>query len=62
MKKENEKRKGNKMGKILKEYLAKADDPMFTEGYSVVSLRKPVKRKDEKKPVKKVKGKKKGKK
>jgi len=50
------------MGKILKEYLAKADDPMFTEGYSVVSLRKPVKRKDEEKPVKKVKGKKKGKK
>jgi len=62
MKKENEKRKGNKMAKIRKHYLAKADDPMFTEGYSVVSLRKPVKRKDEKKPVKKVKGKKKGKK
>ena len=55
------KRKGNNMGKILKEYLAKADDPRFTEGYTVVSLRKPVKRKDEKKPVKKVK-KKKGKK
>ena len=49
------------MGKILKEYLAKADDPRFTEGYTVVSLRKPEKRKDEKKPVKKVK-KKKGKK
>ena len=31
------------MGKILKRYLAKADDPRFTEGYSVVSLRRPTK-------------------
>jgi len=50
------------MGKILKEYLAKADDPRFTEGYSVVSIRRPVNQKGEEKPVKKAKGKKKGKK
>jgi len=31
------------MGKILKEYLAPADDPALTEGYSVVSLRRQTK-------------------
>ena len=37
------------MGKILKRYLAKADDPRFTEGYSIVSLRKPTKSTENKK-------------
>ncbi len=31
------------MGKILSRRLAAADDPIFTEGYSVVSLRRPTK-------------------
>ena len=45
------------MAKIRKHYLAKADDPMFTEGYSVFTLRKPSKSKDEKKTAVKQKSK-----